>query len=187
LSDASDTTEEHDERLERPYVIHTYGDSEDLFKVDNTDKFDKYKFDFSAAAMKGNDIAILRRHEYYKGWYDCMKETCLKSIVDLKPYLAESSPYKEILNREHVRSPLNAGLNAGVTFTFSALCQQYNVEYNKALDDYEWTMSSLVPNYLTKEALGSDFWIGFVKAKEDVEARFWDVVKEGRERREGRS
>lgn len=113
-------------------------------------------------------LTLLRRHDYYKGWLDCKRAFDTKHAVacgDLTP--AETA----YLDDSHdPRSPINAGLNAGFIFGWSAICQgQGHPNRDDRLDDRAWTAEDLVP-----KVQGADvaFWNSVEVGRKHVEKAF---------------
>jgi len=167
----STTAGSTEQRLGRAVFIHYIG-KEDLFEVKNTEKFDIYDLPISVATMNDTDVQLLRRHDYYAGWYDCMTHTCHKSRAERHPRFGTKHPY--LNDVQHAANPENAGLNAGQLFTFAALCQKHKPEWSIRLDDRTWDLETLVPKM---RSTNSHFWRGFDMGKADMEARFPEILR----------
>lgn len=129
----------------------------------------KENFDISPAHktprwLKDNlEMDLLRRHDYYEGWLDCMHARGQHNlylqggleIVDIE-YLYDSSNY---------RSPHNTGQIVGMTFGWSVLCTMHGVpERDNRLDDRKWELGDLEPKGIPTRQ----------------ESYFWQSVKAGK-------
>lgn len=158
---------EENERIARDLWLHEVGD-ENVFKVQNREQFTTYRLPISAAEMDDIDIQLLRRHDYYKGWYDYTTRAYLQK---LSPRPGNHAYLSDIRYSEH---PYNAGLNAGALFSFAALCKKHKPEWSIRLDDRELDLETLVPSIRDE---GSEFWKGFIKYKNNLEQRFPELLR----------
>lgn len=64
-------------------------------------------------------MELLRHHDYYSGWLDCIVNT------EQKKYLQDIGDFDapHLFDINSTVNPENAGLNAGALFTFAALCK----------------------------------------------------------------
>lgn len=124
---------------------------------------------------------LLRKHDYYAGWLDAMrandhqKTTAMQSMrikVDfVKNINGGTTNY--LYDRSHPRNPMNAGLNVGLLFGWSALCEEHNVpEHDVRLDDRIWKRKDL-ERIATEDHFGdSDFWVGVTMGTEKLRLLF---------------
>jgi len=79
-------------------------------------------------------LSLLRRHDYYKGWLDCMK--AFGDDAALKEAGASAETLKALRSVNNALSSRAAGARAGMLFDWSVLCAAYGVpERDDRFDD----------------------------------------------------
>ncbi|KAF2032137.1 hypothetical protein EK21DRAFT_110346 [Setomelanomma holmii] len=114
------------------------------------------------------DIQLLRRHDYYEGWYDCL-------MMMHKKRSGKETRSRDANGTNLATSPPNAGANAGILFAFVALCQEHKPEWSTRLDDRSWIMDLLFPEGYDKH---DEFWVGFANGVEYAEKFFVSYLAE---------
>ena len=131
-------------------------------------------------------VALRYRHEYYRGWLDAMRcdddkqelwmlKTGIKSRVQATPigildYMFEKA------NPKH---PFTAGLNAGVLFGWSALCNLHDLpQHDVRLDNRKWNLKDLLAEANHRETQ-EEFWQGLYEATEKMQQLFTQKLKSG--------
>ncbi|KAF1957965.1 hypothetical protein CC80DRAFT_547021 [Byssothecium circinans] len=161
---------------EYPYThIFEAGRTEQNFMIDhnhNTKDFKKHKLP-SLDVAHHSVLELLRRHEYYRGWLDCVKATEKAEFVD-NCYL----PASRLPDVNDEMSLMCAGANVGANFAWSALCKSRNKpEWNISLDSREWKISDLRQENVDA-GKKSAFWIGVERGRLRAEKRFRERVNE---------
>jgi hypothetical protein len=168
-----------DTRIGRIVTFATYGHTNGLFTSGDPQKFETHFFHITADVMKSIDIALLRRHDYYKGWYDCNVNTSRKTYAR---NLEQPHPDdRRFFDDDAVENPVDAGWNAGALFTFAALCKEHNkVVWNTRLDDREWDLAKLEKDRRDggDESDDPGFWRGFDYGQDFAKKDFEKMLKE---------
>jgi hypothetical protein len=138
-------------------TIFVCGESGQLFEAEIRSR--PWLCDFESAItsiMESHEIELLRRHDYYKGWLDAMKaEDALQAYSRGS---TAANDYVDVWNSGDLRSARNAGLNVGLLFTWSALCDLHGKrDKDIRLDGRAWNLSDLHPPFRDSEA-HSGFW-----------------------------
>jgi hypothetical protein len=161
-------------RLEFPPLIMYHGSgSENLFKVTDKAKFEKYEMPVSFEDMNISHVELLRRHDYYKGWFDCNKVKNHQESIEKG--LVPASEFQYLSDSKHAKNPFDAGVNAGALFTFAALCQQQMPEWNVRLDERHFTANALVVPKLHQK---DPFWMGYFSGESEARAEFQKRMEE---------
>jgi hypothetical protein len=167
-----------DTRIGRRVTFIKFGNTHGLFTFGDPRKFETHLFHMTADMMDSDDIALLRRHDYYKGWYDCKVNTSRKTYAR---NLAQPHPDDQrLFDDDAAENPVNAGVNAGVLFTFAALCKEHDkVVWNTRLDDREWDSAKLEKDRRDggDESDDSGFWREFAYGKRFAEKRFYKLLE----------
>lgn len=132
---------------------------------------------------------LLRKHDYYAGWLDAMQAIDLEKAIDearlgmsahvntIKVHASRKTIH--LLDEGLPKNPLNAGLNAGLLFAWSALCATYNLpQHDVRLDDRVWQLSDLVPFSEDTRSVCEDFWEGVSNGVDKME-RLFELKLEG--------
>jgi len=145
----------------------------------------------SAPTISSNNkaAALLRRHDYYTGWFHAMRSLNHQKaiILDMKRTRYRISParllsstintkYLQDLNHPH--NPRNAGINAGLIFAYSALCKQHNFTESR-LDTREWTLDDIKPVAREDHAGDFAFWDGMDYAVDKMKRLFKLKIERG--------
>ncbi|KAH3956276.1 hypothetical protein HBI56_067270 [Parastagonospora nodorum] len=145
----------------------------------------------SASTTPSNDkaAALLRRHDYYTGWFHAMRSLNHRKaiVLDMEHSHHKRSParllsssidtkYLQDLNNPH--NPRNAGINAGLLFAYSALCKQHNLTESR-LDTREWTLDDIKPVARENHAGDFAFWDGMDYAVDKMKRLFKLKIERG--------
>lgn len=104
--------------------------------------------------LSTSDVVQLCKHDYYTGWLDAHRaldhqkslvlEAQAKKMDTCDPILGAQTDY--LRDRSNPHNPFNAGMNAGLTFAYSALCRTHNLQHlDTRLDIRRWELSALKP------------------------------------------
>lgn len=168
---ASESKVKKPSRLQ-PFMI---GNSGSLFESESYAHFEEYETIISAEKMKDFGIELLRRHDYYKGWLDCMRtqersDAYCKGLVDW-------DEVSYLWNKDDFRSPMNAGANVGMLFAWSALCAEYGEQDNDTrLDGRTWDLHDLHP---PQDFDPKGFWTGVSCGKKIATKKFRAKIESG--------
>ncbi|KAF2032136.1 hypothetical protein EK21DRAFT_110345 [Setomelanomma holmii] len=142
----------------------------DTFRVKYHSKFDKYYFPvLTAGLIDTKHIQLLRRHDYYKGWYDAKRFADSEKAHEAARISTEQAT--SLIDWEHSDSEYDAGANAGVLFTWAVLSQRHSPEKCVCLDDRHWYLDTLQQ---TMDEEDDDFWAGFHDGRKYADTKFWD-------------
>ncbi|KAF1840140.1 uncharacterized protein K460DRAFT_410742 [Cucurbitaria berberidis CBS 394.84] len=148
--------------LEKGITIFSLADSVKKFGVSADHKRPKW-FD-------GYNVDLLRRHDYYKGWLDCMRAFDDKAAAGRGSLSAEDTDHVF-----DVESPFQAGCSVGALFSWSALCNAHGVpQRDNRLDDRQWFLEDLVPKTPLDDLR---FWEGVQAGKNAVEPIFLETMR----------
>jgi len=137
-------------------------------------------------ADRAKIVALRYRHEYYRGWLDAMRshdnEQVFWMINDGMKRKIESRPLdilKHMYNRTNPKHPFTIGLNAGLLFAWSALCNIRNLpQHDVRLDKRKWDLEDLLYQALPRKA-DDEFCEGLYEATEKMRQLFELKVKSG--------
>jgi hypothetical protein len=174
------TTESNETRTDENSITcaslhrHSFGAVKDLFKA-NPKVIDwkpaystSSTFKHLAPDVTDTRVFLMRRHDYYKGWLDCIKAT--DDINASVNWIRSDDQKAYLLNVRDSRNPENAGRNAGLSFMWSALCTEHGLpEHDVRLDNRTWNIEDLIP-FSDRDDTG--FWKGFRWGAEKMEKLF---------------
>ncbi|KAF1957967.1 hypothetical protein CC80DRAFT_491282 [Byssothecium circinans] len=129
-----------------------------FLESENYSHFEQYHTSpFSTEMMKETRMQLLRRYDYHKGWLDSERAHELQAARIRGHVTAGEVSYLD--DHHDTRSPFNAGRNAALFFTWSALCSAHNVqEQDVRLDGRAWARTDLEP---VMEPRPGTFWSYF--------------------------
>jgi hypothetical protein len=156
-----------DQRIKRSKRLLETDGAMEMLKVQDKAKFDLYGFKISIDIMNGLDIRILRHHDYYAGWFDCVDRTRAKAVAAASDVPDHLLSFPSLFSIRSVENPEDAGSNAGALFTWAALSRERKPKCSVRLDDREWTLARLEKAYNDGIGYGdaSRFWLGFSDGK----------------------
>jgi hypothetical protein len=174
------TTESNETRIDENSITcaslhhYSFGAVKDLFKA-NPKVIDWEHVCSTGSTSKhlapdatDSRVFLMRRHDYYKGWLDCIKAT---DDINASGNWTESDDQKAyLLNVRDSRNPENAGRNAALSFMWSALCTQHGFpEHDVRLDNRMWNLEDLIP---LSDRDDTGFWKGFRWGAQQMEKLF---------------
>ncbi|KAF3010733.1 hypothetical protein E8E13_006899 [Curvularia kusanoi] len=126
--------------------------------------------------------ALRYKHEYYKGWFDAMvsvhDEGTFKELIKANVDIHERPTVLDYMyNARKPKGPFNAGLNVGLLFGWSALCNLHNLpEHDVRLDGRRWELKDLLSRVglsgMYEKQEFYKFWDGLATATEKIEKLF---------------
>lgn len=171
-------------KLQSQSITLTSGDLSEIFTANPNRNF----WDLPEIDMNDSKVLLLRRHDYYTGWYDAMRSidrTKATSNYRSDPRLRLKVHVTDVMDgpfhpSKDGRQPYNAGLNAGLVFTWSALCKAYNMpERDVRLDGRVWELRDLEA-VMRDDVMGEyAFWEGMSSGRARVEILFKLKVDSG--------
>jgi hypothetical protein len=131
-------------------------------------------------------VALRYKHEYYRGWLDAKRSDDDKDNLgmlkqELKCRVRDSpiETLNDIFEKVNPWHPFTAGLNAGVLFGWSALCNLHDLpQHDVRLDNCKWNLQNLLAEANYKET-HDQFWEGLYQATEKMQQEFTRKLKSG--------
>lgn len=112
-------------------------------------------------------IELMRRHDYYLGWLDCIQTTYMKEHADI------FSNHPRLVDKQEPRNAFNAGANIGALFCWVLLCTEERAEWAVRLSNTAPTWTHLKAyNDTVFDGPNGDFWRGVEHGEEIARARF---------------
>ncbi|KAL1604814.1 hypothetical protein SLS60_004354 [Paraconiothyrium brasiliense] len=151
-------------------TILVYEGAEKLFDNESLTHLDEYNMGlFNSTVMKSQEIELLRRHDYYKGWLDAkMAENAEYAFNE---GLLQEGDAEYLWNNIDPRNAYNAGRNVGGLFYWSALCLGTGEEeMDVRLDGRQWALSDLNRPTTIRDEI---FWEGVEAGRIAASEMFW--------------
>ncbi|KAF2252055.1 hypothetical protein BU26DRAFT_502603 [Trematosphaeria pertusa] len=133
--------------------------------------------------MNGMKVQLLRRHDYYKGWLDCVKASEDEELLRRGLITEEEAPH--LRDMGDLRGLKNGGANVGAHFGWSVMCKVHQRrERDVRLDDQERAAADITPRAGFEER---PFWRHVKNGIEQASVKFHEQLGEANAKEEARS